>query len=152
MLDTSLFLILCPCVNTEVCLQETTAGTVPPVQLLCSTLAPPLLLGYSLPLLHRALQRGTPLHRGTPQAAGGQPASPRASPQAAGDFCSGAWSTSPPPSSLTLASARLSLTPLSLPAAVPQQVFCFALLQSALTEAQTILLIGPAPASGKALP
>ena len=66
---------------------------------------------------------GTLLHRGTPWAAGGHPASPWSSPQAAGDFCSGAWSTSPPPSTLTLAPARLFLTPLTLPAAVAQQFF-----------------------------
>ena len=39
-------------------------------------------------------------------------------PQAAGDFCSGASSTSPPPSTLTLAPAKLFLTPFTLPATV----------------------------------
>lgn len=123
-----------------------------PGQLLWSTLALLLFLGPSLPLLHRALQRGSPLPRGTPWAAGGHPASPCSSPQAQGDFCSGTWSTSPLPSPLTLASAKLFLTPLSLPAAVPQQLFCFSFLQPALPEAQTTALLGPALASSKAFP
>ena len=68
------------------------------------------------------------------------PASPWASPQAAGDFCSGAWSTSPPLSSLTLAPSRLFLTPLHLTAAMLQQFFVL-FLQYALPEAQMTLLI-----------
>ena len=100
-------------------------------------------------LLH-GLQRGTLLHCGTPWAAGGQPASPWSSPQAAGDFCSGAWSTSPPPSSLTLAPARLFLTPLTLPAAVWRSVF-FPVLNMLSQRRKTASLIGSALVSSGAL-
>ena len=83
-----------------------------------------------------------------PWAAGGQPAPPGASPQAAGELVLRAWSTSCPPAALTLGAAGLVLTPLSQ---LLSHSSFFPFLQSAFPEAHPVSLPGSALASGRSL-